>query len=392
MLMIKVYLNKKLNELVSLYGTETMKVYDEYYQQFNIHELKSILSIVHYQLNELFISLNNRINSRHFLADDSRELIGLFKNIKLIQANLKDNEFNFEIDEYYEEVLNTSNSFLKHSGGSKIPEDFREINIIENRPIFSLMNSVSVQNSQSNPNFPLKSLGEGSYAKVFKYKDTHYNSMFAIKRAKQDLTTEELLRFKTEFIELSKLNSPYVIEVYNYNEDKNEYTMEYADSTLQKYISENNTKLTAAQRIMLISQLLKAFIYIHSKHLLHRDISYQNILIKHYEDSTIIKVSDFGLVKLPNSDLTRRGTDIKGVLNDPSLIEVGFGNYNIRHEIYTITRVINFILTGKNSVIPYSSEKITKFILKGMNPNINERFSSVEEMTNEFNKIKKDLL
>ena len=387
-----VYLNKKLKELMATYGTETMMVYDNYYIQVTSYALKGLFSIFHYQLNELLMTLNNRINLRHYLAKDSRELINMIKGIKLIQTNLKDTDYRFEIDEYYEQVLATCKSFLSETRGSTIPDDFTEINIIENKPIFSLADSVSVRKSQATTSFTTKLIGEGSYAKVLKYKDTHYNRLFAIKRAKKELTKDELSRFKTEYLELAKLKSPYIIEVYNYNEEKNEYTMEYADTTLEKYINENNTKLTPFQRISLISQILKAFSYIHNKSLLHRDISYQNILIKMYEDSTIIKVSDFGLIKLIDSNLTRRGTDIKGVLNDPNLIEVGFENYEIRHETYALTRVLNFVLTGKTSGISYTNEKVKNFILKGINPNISERFSNVEEMIREFNKIKKELI
>lgn len=379
---------------MATYGTETMMVYDDYYNQVKSYALKGLFSIFHYQLNELLMTLNNKINSRHYLAKDSRELINMIKGIKLIQTNLKDTDYRFEIDEYYEQVLAICKSFLSETLGSTIPDDFTEINIIENKPIFSLVDSVSVQKSQATTSFTTKLIGEGSYAKVFKYKDTHYNRLFAIKRAKKELTKDELSRFKTEFFELAKLKSPYIIEVYNYNEEKNEYTMEYADTTLEKYINKNNNKLTPFERITLISQILKAFTYIHGNSLLHRDISYQNILIKLYEDSTIIKVSDFGLVKLTDSNLTRRGTDIKGVLNDPNLIEVGFENYEIKHETYALTRVLNFVLTGKTSGISYTNtnEKVKNFILKGINPNISERFSNVEEMIREFNKIKKELI
>lgn len=185
---------------------------------------------------------------------------------------------------------------------------------------------------------PTKLIGSGSYAHVYKYTDPFYNRVYAIKKAKNDLTKIELARFKNEFIELSKLHSPYIIEVYSYDDDKNQYIMECADTTLKKFMSKNNNQRSMVQRINLVMQIFKAFTYIHEKRLLHRDISYQNILLKQYEDgSNIIKISDFGLVKLEDSQLTRKGTEIKGALNDPDLDKVGFENYEIRHEIYALS-------------------------------------------------------
>ena len=42
-------------------------------------------------------------------------------------------------------------------------------------------------------------IGEGAYAKVFKYKDSFYNCYFALKRIKEDTDNKECERFKHEF-------------------------------------------------------------------------------------------------------------------------------------------------------------------------------------------------
>ena len=96
--------------------------------------------------------------------------------------------------------------------------------------------------------------------------------------------------------------------------------MEYMDLTLYKYINQNNSKLTIKKRKGICRQILKAFKYIHSKGIFHRDISPNNILVKTYEDIDVIKISDFGLIKIPDSQLTSMWTEFKGSFNDPSLI------------------------------------------------------------------------
>lgn len=159
--------------------------------------------------------------------------------------------------------------------------------------------------------------------------------------------------------------------------------MEYANKTLEKFMSENNTKLNLDRRRILINQLLNAFEYIHSKGYLHRDISYQNILVKIYEDSSLmIKVSDFGLVKRPDSKLTRQGTEIKGAINDYSdLAVVGFENYEVRHETFALIKIIYFILTGRQTNFHKEKNDVVKeFILKGISSDKNERYSSIEQI------------
>ena len=125
----------------------------------------------------------------------------------------------------------------------------------------------------------LKCIGSGSYATVSKYYDTRYDRWFAVKKAKQDLDNKELVRFRREFDDMKKLNSPYVVEVYTYDESKNQYVMELMSESIEQYITKNNCGLTISERATLIMQILRALEYIHSKGYLHRDICPKNIII-----------------------------------------------------------------------------------------------------------------
>ncbi len=86
--------------------------------------------------------------------------------------------------------------------------------------------SVSVPNNPSRA-YPLIFVGEGSYAQVFKYRDESYDLWIAQKRALNNLNAEELTRFRNEFDDLKKLDSPFIIKAYEYDNQNNSYTMEF---------------------------------------------------------------------------------------------------------------------------------------------------------------------
>jgi len=388
---VESFLSLKLDQILSRYNSGKTTLYRSFYGEVSNEKLREIFSILHSQLNELFLVMNGKNspgNGGLYSTEKSSNLLDIMEQLELLQEALKD-EYRFELVDYYKEVLVTCKSFLSSRGWSRIPRDFSLIRIIEDEPIFTLLSSKLVQGPGTKPSVNIRLIGEGSYAKVFKYRDPYYNCLFAIKRASEDLRPDELERFRNEYNTLKKLDSPFIIKVHHYNEKKNEYIMEYAEQTLEKFISKNNNIISFDTRRVLVVQLLKAFEYIHANRILHRDISYQNVLIKSYsDDSLLVKVSDFGLVKHSESTLTRQGTDIKGVINDYSdLAVVGFENYEIRHETYALAKVIYFILTGRK--VGYSSEQNTElknFILKAISTDKEERFTSVGEMREELTK------
>jgi len=382
-----VYLSNKLDELVERLGDENINRYIEFYEVFP-DSLQKLLSFFHYEFNRLLRYLNGRLRNGHYTAHESRDLIYLINEIKTIQSNLKGSELDFDLTHDYKQRLIECEDFLRDSGGSPIPNDFEKVNIIENEPIFYIRTAVKVPRQGRMNLYQTKVIGEGSYARVHKYKDEYYNRPFVIKKALKDLNDKELQRFRREFDEMKKLKSPYIIEVYNFDEENNQYVMEYADETLDDFIQKNNTKLDVNERVNLVRQILQAFIYINSKGILHRDISTKNILIKKYEGLNVVKVSDFGLVKIPDSTLTSKNTEFKGSLNDPKLEVIGFDNYEVRHETYALTRLIYFVMTGRRTLGSFNRKEFEDFIMKGISDNIDERYKDVEELRNSFVKIK----
>lgn len=363
--------------------------YEDLYETFENEKLRILFSTLHTMLIGAFDSMNHRLptaeESAHFWADPSRELIQAIEIAEALERSLKRSEFAFTIEEYYRETLSFCKTFLSKSGGSSIPPNTQKIELYYTIPIFSPQNSIVIENQNNISD--LKLIGKGSYAQVFKYDDKFYNKVFALKRANKDLTDKELERFKREFDQMHRLNSPYVLEVFGYNEANKEYVMEFMDASLDEYISKNNGKLSFGERMKLGLQIIKAFSYIHSKAILHRDISPKNILLKIYDDVIVVKIADFGLVKIVDSNLTSVNTEFKGYFNDPNLVVEGFDRYDTLHETYALTRILYYVLTGKTRTDKFS-ENMRTFIEKGLNSDKGRRFKDIDELGKEFQRIK----
>lgn len=380
------FIENQYRELQEYLTEEFINLYDS----FSDEKLQLVLSTLHDRLIYYFKLMNDRLPTKdfeaHFWADPSRQLIRVIDCIETVQRKLCNSEYAFDIEPYYNDLIKRCSSFLKKSGGSTIPAHMEKIELYYSIPVFRKRDRIEVKRSAVQL-YNLKLLGEGSYANVYVYKDEFYNKNFVLKRAKKDLTDKEIQRFKQEYDEMSRLASPYVVEVYNYDDIRKEYIMEYMDTTLYTYIEKNNSILDMPARKSIGLQILKAFSYIHSKSLLHRDISPNNVLIKKYDDVVVIKVSDFGLVRIPNSDLTSLQTEVKGCFNDPSLQIEGFNNYSLVHEIYALTRLLYFVMTGKTNLNNVKNNKLKCFLEKGTSAIKSSRFQSLEELSKSFKEL-----
>ncbi|MDD2409601.1 MAG: protein kinase [Bacilli bacterium] len=380
-------LNNYLIEILSNY--EINPLYEDIYSDYD-SGIKVAFMYLHNRLDVLLKYMNDRKTNGHYTANESRELITIIENIRELKSLLKDTKFSFYLDKEYEDCINFCYAFLSSSGGSTIPKDYNKIIIKQYEPILFLNNNINtLRTDEFLKNFELKLIGEGAYAQVFSFVDGLYNKKYALKRLKNNADEKDLKRFKNEYEKLKSINNPYLIEVYNYDENNNSYIMEFCDYTLKDYISKNNNKdfLTFNKRKNIALQFLRGIKILHNNSLLHRDISLNNILIKEYDDNTcIVKISDFGLIKDLNSDLTKTDSEIRGTIIDDTL--VSFKDYQIKNEIYSIGIVLYFIFTGKTN-FKSDANGLTKIIEKCIDRDHDKRYNYVFEIEKDLREIEK---
>lgn len=353
--------------------------YKDLYSEVKNEKLQIIFSTLQDILISEFKLMNTRLpttnETSYFWAENSRSLLNAFDMIDRMKSTFKNTEYEFKVTNYYDSIISYCKEFLKQYKGSIIPENTEKIELYYTIPIFEVTNNKFIV-KRNKSSFNLQLIGEGSYAKVFKYKDEDYDEFFVIKKLKNSATDREILRFKQEYILMKQNPHPNIVKVYKYFEN-NSYTMDYCGISLKKFIDKNNTKLLIPQRLDLISQLLDTMRFLHNKGLYHRDISYNNILIDSKFDKLFLKISDFGLTKDENNKITSEDSSIKGTYIDPCLDK--FENYNVQNDIYALGMMINYIYFGKQN-ISTGTTKVHKVISKCIINDLSVRYKTVDEI------------
>lgn len=363
--------------------------YARYYQNQR-EALRPAFAYFHDKLNTLLGHMNHkRERGGHYNADQSRDLLEVIRDLGQLRTNLKRVDVEVSLSKSYEDALERCRTFLSPSGGSPMPPDFEEIPIEDYEAILTIAADI-VRIEKAGKEYPLRPLGEGSYAIVYKYKDLGYKMPVAVKVAKKSLAEKELDRFKAEYDVLAELSSPYVLAVYGYNETRISYAMEFCDYTLGKYISMNNgnPKFDFSKRQRIAQQFLFGISYLAYKNVLHRDLSYTNVLVKTYDAGVVqVKLSDFGLHKTQSSLLTRTGTEMKGTILDPTL--TSFKDYTLSNEIYSVGFILSFIFTGKEA--PHvAGAKLGAIVRKCTDLTIENRYTGIQEIIDAVAALDKD--
>lgn len=262
---------------------------------------------------------------------------------------------NDELAFHKNEIINYYNSYFK-AEGLKLLDSGGSINLI-------------------NINDDLEFIGAGGFAEVFKIKSR--NTILKKLKEENYINKGIVSRFKREFTitkSLSDLNG--VINVYEYDEHDISYTMELAEMDLQKYVLSNT--LTFNTKMIIIYQILDVMKKVHSREIVHRDISPSNILLF----NGLFKMADFGLGKdlsIFNSHQTVNTNSYGQYFYcDPKqFMKLKDGDKS--SDIYSIGKVINFIFKKNPNDTNHELKGVTE---KATASSDLARYKSVDEMEN----------
>jgi serine/threonine protein kinase len=200
----------------------------------------------------------------------------------------------------------------------------------------------------------LSELGKGGMGVVYKARHLKLNRVVAVKMMlSEQFSKMELARFIFEAEAIAGIRDENVVQVYECGEfnGKPYMVLEYCEkgtlSFLLKKQSENNSSVEDIHHLVtLVHQVIKGVSAAHKKGIIHRDLKPGNVLVN---ENNILKVADFGLVKLVDkSEMTHTGA----VMGTPAYMspEQAKGeskSVNARADVWSLGVMMYEAMTGR---------------------------------------------
>ncbi|MBN2734646.1 MAG: protein kinase [Methanomicrobiaceae archaeon] len=250
-------------------------------------------------------------------------------------------------------------------------------------------------------------IGKGGIARVFKATRRSDGKIVAVKvPINFDEITGHL--FMKEMRIWEDLNHPNIVKLYSVNILPVPFVeMEY----VSKAVSDLNMPLSQRDAFEILSDVAHGLSYAHKRHIIHRDIKPQNILIT--EDNTA-KITDWGLGKImgDGNDTTTIGFSLNYAAPE-QIAPKKFGKPDERTDIYQMGILFYEMLFGvkpftglgvadmsdeilnKTPVLPSKNrEKDSVFdeiILKMLSKKPDDRYFSVDELIKDLNMLSKKI-
>jgi serine/threonine protein kinase/type II secretory pathway predicted ATPase ExeA len=146
----------------------------------------------------------------------------------------------------------------------------------------------------------LRVLGQGSFAQVYLGEHCYLKSTAALKVLWHSLSEQEAQHFLEEARTLTRLRHAHIVRVLDFTIESGTpvLIMDYLSGGTLRQRHPEGTRLSISVVIDYITQLASALQYAHNRHVIHRDVKPENILL---DDEQQLQLSDFGLALLTTS-------------------------------------------------------------------------------------------
>lgn len=199
-----------------------------------------------------------------------------------------------------------------------------------------------------------KQIGSGGMSVVYLAHDEVMNRPVAIKMLRDELLSDHdaVERFCNEAKAILMLSHENIIKglVFSNGDDIKYIVMEYVDGeTLKSYIARKG-KLSPSESIDIAIGILSALDHAHSKNVVHRDVKPQNILLP---KGGGLKISDFGIAKLPTNDPLNVSCTTVGTVDYISPEQARGKTIDRRSDIYSLGIMLYEMASGS---LPFVGE------------------------------------
>ncbi len=244
----------------------------------------------------------------------------------------------------------------------------------------------------------LKRLGSGGFSTVYDAIDQIEGRHVAIKVPEEKYVTNasSLEDLQREVRIMAKLDHPNILQLKDARFIDNRFVMvfplgeESLDCRLQRRISRQSA-------VDLITQMVSAVAFAHSKKVLHRDIKPDNFIL--FADNHV-RLTDFGLARIQRGRGNESASGTLGYMAP----EQAMGHPTFRSDVFALGLVMYRMLAGELPVYPFEaplpgynklrrgiSADLVALIRKAIDPVPSKRFRDAVAMGNAFTAIRKPL-
>ena len=207
-------------------------------------------------------------------------------------------------------------------------------------------------------------IGIGGMAEVYRAQDNVLGRLVAVKVMLPQYAADPNFtqRFKQEAAAAANLQSPYIVNVYDWGQDEGTYyiVMEFVrGSDLKTAIIERGA-INQRKVAEIGAQVCQALSVAHGLDIIHRDIKPQNIMV---QPDGNVKVMDFGIARAKNSVMTQTSS-VLGTAHYISPEQAQGKDLTATSDIYSLGIVLYESATGR---LPFDGPDAVSVAMKQVN-------------------------
>ncbi len=253
-------------------------------------------------------------------------------------------------------------------------------------------------------------VGIGGMAEVYRAQDTVLDRIVAVKVMLPQYAADQTFqqRFRQEAASAAKLQSPYIVSIYDWGLDADDETyyivMEFLKGTDLKTAIKERGAINQRKAAEIGSQVAQALQVAHDGGIIHRDIKPQNIMI---QPDGNIKVMDFGIARAGDAGLSQtatvlgtahyispeqaQGKDLTGLSDVYSLgivlYEATTGRlpFEGTDSVSVAVKQVNEMPAAPRSINPDIDPMLEAIIMKAIAKDPAQRFASAQDMRQALN-------